>query len=107
VLELWLRHAAGALNIFVGLNSSFYLQSRLVGHRAGSDQPKRHQTGKPGVVVYIDLAPRHIPDMGGVGRHQFELAIRQKVPDRLPVNDCRLHGDSRDTLGKACGGSAE
>ena len=54
-----------------------------------------HQIGQPGGVVHIGLAPRHVLDMGGVGQYLFELTIRQNVPDRLPVDARRFHGDMR------------
>ena len=31
--------------------------------------------------------------MGGVRQNQLELAVGQDVPDRLPVNACRFHGN--------------
>jgi hypothetical protein len=40
---------------------------QIVGHKAGPDQPMRHQIGKPGGIVHIGLAAWHVLYMGSVG----------------------------------------
>jgi hypothetical protein len=72
-----------------------HLLGRLAGHEAGPDQSMGHQVGQPHGVVHIGLASRHVLDMGRVGKNQLELAVGENVPDRLPVNACRFHGDVR------------
>ncbi len=83
--------AAFAHELLAGAQQIPHLLGRLVGHEAGPDQPMRHQIGQPGGVVHVRLAPRHVLDMGGVGQHQFELAIGENMPDRLPVDARGLH----------------
>src|SRR3954452_9755209 len=44
-------------------------------------------------VAHVALAARHVLDVPRVGQHQLEVAVAQDVPDRLPVDAGRLHGD--------------
>ena len=88
---------AFAHELLAGAQQIPHLLGRLVGHEARPDQPMRHQIGQPGGVVYVRLAPRHVLDMGGVGQHQLKLAVRQNMPDRLPVDARRFHGGMRTT----------
>ena len=93
---------AGALahHLLAGAQQIAHLLGRLVGHEAGPNQSMGHQIGQPGGVVDVGLASRHVLDVGRVGQDQFELAIRQNVPDRLPVDACRFHGDMRRAFGR-------
>jgi len=89
------------------------LLGRLIGHETGFDHPMRHQIGQPCGIVHICLTTGHIlymrrvppqrrgPVAGdpGVGQNQRELAVGENMPDRLPVNARRLHGDMRRGLG--------
>ena len=56
------------------------------------------QLGQPRGVVNVGLAPRHIFDVAGIGQHQFELAVGENMPDRLPVDAGGLHDDMRTTF---------
>ena len=87
--------AALAHELLAGAQQIAHLLGWLVGHKAGLDQPMRHQIGQPDGVVDVGLAPRHVLDVGGVGQHQFELAVGENVPDRLPVDARGFHGDMR------------
>jgi hypothetical protein len=91
----WMWLAAFAHHLLAGAQQVAHLLGRFVGHEAGPDQPMRHQIGQPCGVVDVGLAARHVLDVGRVGQDQLELAVGQNVPDRLPVNACRLHGDVR------------
>jgi len=66
-----------------------------VGHEAGAHQTMRQQIGQPSRIRHVGLAAGHVPHMRGVGQHQDEVAVGQDVPDRLPVDAGRLHGDMR------------
>ena len=63
-------------------------------HEATPQQPVREEVGQPHRVVHVALAARHVPHVPGVGQHQLE-AVREYVPDRLPVHPRRLHRDVR------------
>jgi hypothetical protein len=93
----WMRCVwlAFAHQLLAGAQQVAHLLGRFVGHEAGPDQPMRHQIGQPCGVVDVGLASRHVLHVGRVGQHQLELAVGQNVPDRLPVDAGRLHGDVR------------
>jgi hypothetical protein len=44
------------------------------------------------------LPTGNILDVSGIRQNQFEIAVAQNVPDRLPVNAGRLHGHMGATL---------
>src|SRR5271165_1290932 len=75
------------------ISSSLFLR-----YEAAADEPVRHQVGQPSSVVHVGLAARHVLHMRSVGQHQLELAVRQDVPHRLPVDASRLHHDMRASL---------
>jgi hypothetical protein len=63
-------------------------------YKARPDEAVREQFRDPGGVVDVALPPRHVPDLGGVGKHEFESAL-QDVPNWLPINARRFHGHVR------------
>lgn len=54
------------------------------------------EVGEPSRVIDVGLAARGASDVFGIGEHQHEIAVIEDIPDRLPVDPCRLHGDVRD-----------
>jgi hypothetical protein len=72
-----------------------HLLGLLIRHKTTADQPVRQQFGQPGGIVDVGLAARHILDVRRIRQHQFELAVRENVPDRLPVHPRGLHHDVR------------
>jgi hypothetical protein len=53
----------------------------------------RQQIRDPVGILHVGFAAGHVLDMRGVGQHQLEVAIVQDVPNWLPVDAGRFHGD--------------
>ena len=62
-------------------------------------KPMRQQIRQPLRVIDVALAARHILDVLGVGQRQLELALEQ-MPDGLPVDARRFHGDVGDLVAR-------
>ncbi len=52
---------------------------------------------QPLAVLDVGLPPRHLLHVPGVAEEQRERVL-EDVPDRLPIDARRLHGDVRDAL---------
>jgi len=63
-------------------------------HEARTDQSVCQQVGNPGRIVHVGLAARHVLDVRRIGEHQLKVFF-QNVPNRLPINARRFHGDVR------------
>ncbi len=61
-------------------------------HEAAPNQAMGQQIPNPHRVVDVGLSTRHAADLQRVGQDEFKLAV-QHVPDRLPIDARRLHGD--------------
>ena len=94
-------NVAGAFthHLLAGAQQVAHLLGGFIGHEAGLDQSMCHQVGQPDRIVDVGFATRHVLHVGGVGQDQFELAVGQNVPDRLPIDARRFHGDVRGGLG--------
>ena len=57
----------------------------------------RKQVGDPDRVIDVALAAGNIADVCSIREHKLEPAL-QNVPDRLPVDACRLHRHVRDAV---------
>jgi hypothetical protein len=68
---------------------------RCIGHEACADQAMRQQVGEPTCIVDVSLAARDILDVGRIGQDQFEIAVAEDVPNRLPVDTGRFHDNVR------------
>ncbi len=56
------------------------------GAKPPRDQPARQPFGQPGGIVDVGLVARRVLDARRVRQRQFELAIRENLPDRLPIH---------------------
>jgi hypothetical protein len=82
-----------AHQLLTGAQLRAHLLCRRFRYETGADQAVRQQLGEPLRVGHIGLAARHVLHMRGVGQDQGEVTVRQDVPDRLPVDTCRLRRD--------------
>jgi hypothetical protein len=64
----------------------------LVRNKTTTDQAVCQQVGDPGCIADIGLTTGNIFNVSGIRQNQFEIAVAQNVPNRLPVNAGRLHG---------------
>src|SRR4051812_7156931 len=71
------------------------LAYRLGRHGAGSEQTLLQIGGDALAILLIGLSARQRFDVLRVHQNESEtpLTCFQYVPDRLPVNACRFHGD--------------
>ena len=65
--------------------------------KARPDQAARQQVGDPDRVIDVALAAGNIADVRSIRERKLEPAL-QNVPDRLPVDACRLHRHVRDAV---------
>jgi hypothetical protein len=88
---------AGALadQLLAGAQQDTQRLGGRVGDEAGAHQAVGEQLGQPGRVGHVGLAAGHVLHLRRVGQHQGEIAVGQDVPDRLPVDAGRFHGDMR------------
>ena len=63
-----------------------------------ADQAVRGQIGAPGRVVHVGLTAGHVLHMRGIGQQQFDLSVREDMPDRLPVNAGGFHSRERASV---------
>ena len=89
---------AFARQLLARAQQSALLLCLRVWNKARADEPMSEQVSQPCGVVYISLSARHVLHMRRIGEHQHEIAIAQDIPDRLPVDACRLHRDVRNAL---------
>src|SRR3974377_1447454 len=87
-----------ANQVLWGAQQGPQLLGRTIGHKAAADQAVSGQLGKPGRIVHVGLATGHGLHMRGVGQHQFELTVREDMPDRLPIDPRGFHGRERASL---------
>jgi hypothetical protein len=80
------------------VRSSAHLLGRRLGHEAGADQAMGQQVRQPERVGDIGLAAGHVLHVRRIGQHQGEVTVGQDVPDRLPINACRLDHQVRAAL---------
>jgi hypothetical protein len=71
-----------------------------IGHETWANETVRQQIDHPFGVADVGLAAGHVLHMRGVRQHQLELAVRQDVPHRLPVDAGRLHGHMGAVVGR-------
>jgi hypothetical protein len=64
-----------------------------VRNKARPDQAAGHQIGNPHGVVDVRLAAGDVLEVGGIRHNEIEITVAQNVPDRLPIDPGRLHGD--------------
>ena len=90
-----------AHQLFAGAQQRAQLLRLPIRDKTRPDQTMRQQFREPGGIVHVGLAPWHVLHMRGIRQNEFDLAIFEHMPDRLPVHARRLHGHVRAAvLGK-------
>ena len=84
-----------AHKLLAGPQQGPQLLRRSVRHEARADQAVRQQLSQPSRIVHVGLAPWHVLHVRGVRQDQLEIAVRQHMPDRLPIHARRFHRDMR------------
>ena len=79
--------------LLAGAQQPAHLLGLGIRHEAAPDQPMRQQIGQPSRIVDVRLAAGDVLHMGRVRQQQFEFAVAENMPDRLPVHPGRLHDD--------------
>ena len=87
-----------ANQLLAGAKQGPQLLGRTIRHEAAADQAVGGQLGEPGRIVHVGLAAGHVLHMRGIGQQQFELAVREDMPDRLPIDAGGFHGRERASL---------
>ena len=67
-------------------------------HEAAAEQSVLKELGEPGRVGDVGLAAGQDLDVAVVDQHEFEAALLEHVPDRLPILAGGLHHDPGDLL---------
>ena len=94
------QNVGGALanQLLAGAKQGPQLLGRTIRDKAATDQAVSGQLGEPDRIVHVGLAAGHVLHMRGVGQQQLELAIREDMPDRLPIDAGGFHGRERASL---------
>jgi hypothetical protein len=80
-----------ACKLLAGAQQRPQLLDLLFWNEARLDQPATQQIGDPHGVVHVRLATGNVLDVRRIGQYQFERAVAQDIPHRLPIDPGRFH----------------
>jgi hypothetical protein len=80
-----------ARQLLAGAQQRAQFLDLLFRNKARLDQPATQQIGDPHGVVHVRLAAGNVLDVRRIGQYQFERAVAQDIPHRLPIDPGRFH----------------